>query len=55
VLGASIVIELHLTRSGVFLLGAFTELRKATISFVMSVHPYVRPHGIIRLPLDVFP
>ena len=31
-------------------LGAFTELRKATISCVMSV----RPHGTIRLPLDAF-
>ena len=39
-------------------LGAFSELRKATISFVMcvclSVHPSVRPHGMTRLPLDGF-
>ena len=31
-------------------LGAFAELRKATISFVMSV----RPRGTTRLPLDGF-
>jgi hypothetical protein len=31
-------------------LGAFSKLRKATISFVMSV----RPHGTTRLPLDGF-
>jgi len=31
-------------------LGAFAELRRATISFVMSV----RPHGTTRLPLDGF-
>ena len=35
-------------------LGAFAELRKATIIFVMSVRPSVRPHGTTRLPLDVF-
>jgi len=33
-----------------WLLGAFTDLRKATISFVMSV----LPHGTTRLPLDGF-
>ena len=32
-------------------LGAFARLRKATISFVMSVRLYVRPHGTTRLPL----
>jgi len=31
-------------------LGAFAELRKATVSFVMSVCP----HGTTRLPLDGF-
>jgi hypothetical protein len=31
-------------------LGAFAKLRKAAISFVMSVHP----HAAIRLPLDEF-
>jgi hypothetical protein len=36
------------------LLGAFAELRKATISFVMSVSPSVRPHGTTWLPLDEF-
>jgi hypothetical protein len=35
--------------------GAFAKLRKVTISFVMSVRlPYVRPHGITRLPMDGF-
>jgi hypothetical protein len=29
-------------------------LRKATICFVMSVRPSVRPHGTTRLPLDGF-
>jgi len=33
-------------------LGAFAELRKATISFVMSFRPSVYPHGTTRLPLD---
>ena len=33
-----------------WLLGAFTELRKATITFVMSV----LPRGTTRLPLDGF-
>jgi len=36
-------------------MGAFTKLRKATISFVMSVLPPARPHGTTRLPLDGFP
>jgi len=37
-------------------LGAFAKLRKATISFVMSVclSVYVCPHGTTRLPLDRF-
>jgi len=35
-------------------LGAFTKLRKATISFVVSVRLCVRPHGATRLPLDGF-
>jgi hypothetical protein len=38
--------------------GAVTELRKATISFVtslsLSLRPSVRPHGTIRLLLDWF-
>jgi len=33
-----------------FFFVAFAKLRKATISFVMSV----RPHGTIRLPRDEF-
>ena len=33
-----------------YFLGAFAKLRKATVSFVMSV----RPHGTTRLPLDGF-
>ena len=35
-------------------LGAFAKLRKATISFVMSVRLPVRRHGTTRLPLDGF-
>ena len=35
-------------------LGACAKLRKAIISFVMSVRPYVRPLGITGLPLDRF-
>ena len=31
-----------------YFLSAFTKLRRATISFIMSV----RPHGTTRLPLD---
>jgi hypothetical protein len=32
----------------------FANLRKATISFVVTVHPFVRvyPHGTTRFPLD---
>ena len=33
-------------------LGAFANLQKATISFVMSVRPSVSPHGTTRFPLD---
>jgi hypothetical protein len=32
--------------------GAFANLQKATISFVMSVCPSVSPHGTTRFPLD---
>jgi len=35
-------------------LGAFAKLRKATISFVMSVRLSVRPHRTARLPLEGF-
>jgi hypothetical protein len=35
-------------------LGAFAKFRKATISFVMSVCPSVRPHGTTRLPQGSF-
>ena len=35
-------------------LGAFEKLRKATISFVMTVRPSVCPHGPTRLRLDGF-
>jgi hypothetical protein len=42
-----------------YYLGAFGKLRKAIISFVISdcpsFRPFVGPHGIARLPLDVFP
>jgi len=34
------------------LLGAYTKLRKAIISFVMSVRPSVCPRGTSGLPLD---
>jgi len=36
-------------------LSAFSELRKATISFVMSVHLSVHPHGALRFPLNEIP
>jgi hypothetical protein len=39
------------------LLGAFAKLRKATITFVMSICPSVRlsvPHETTQLPLDEF-
>jgi len=36
------------------LLGAFTKLREATMTFVMSVRPFVCPHWTARLPLDEF-
>ena len=32
--------------------GAFPELRKATLSFVMSVCPSIFQHGTTRLPLE---
>jgi hypothetical protein len=35
-------------------LGALAKLRKATIIFVVSGRPSVRPHGITRLLLDGF-
>jgi hypothetical protein len=35
-------------------LDAFTALRKATVTFVMSACPSIRPHGMTRLPLDGF-
>ena len=36
------------------ILGAFGNLGKATISFVPSVRPSVRPHGTTRLSLEGF-
>ena len=44
---------LHHLTVGEFL-SAFAKLRKATVSFVMSVLPYALLHGTIRLPLDGF-
>jgi len=48
--------SLHILPNSLF--GAFAELRKATMSFVMSVclsvRPPARPHGTTRLPLDEF-
>ena len=35
-------------------LGTFAKLRKATLSFVISACPSVRPHGTSRHPLDWF-
>jgi hypothetical protein len=40
--------------AAVRLLGAFEKLRKATISFIVSVSLSVRPHGSTRLLLDGF-
>ena len=37
-----------------FILGAFGKLRKATVSFVMSVRLCLRPHGKTLLPLEDF-
>jgi hypothetical protein len=34
-------------------LGAFAKLRKATVSFVMSVHLSVHPHRTIRIFHDI--
>jgi len=39
---------------GLFILGAFAKLLKATIRFVMSVCPSVCPPRTTRLPLDGF-
>jgi hypothetical protein len=36
------------------LLGEFAKLRKSTVSFVMSVRLYIRPHGTCGVPLDGF-
>jgi len=35
-------------------LGAFAKLQKATVSFVISVRPFVCPHGTTGLQLDGF-
>jgi len=39
---------------GRLFLGAFAKLRKAIVSFVMSVFPTFRLHGTTGLPLDGF-
>ena len=39
---------------GKVFLGAFPKLRKATISFIVSVCPCICPHRITRLPMDGF-
>jgi hypothetical protein len=41
-------------RYSIILLGAFVKLRKATISFVLSVCLSVCPHGKTRLPMNGF-
>jgi len=46
--------ELSQKRQSHRFLGAFAKLRKATISFVMTVRLSVRPHGTTQLPLDGF-
>jgi len=38
------------SKTSCYWLGEFAVLRKATVSFVMSV----RPHGTTRLPLDEY-
>jgi len=38
----------------VLFLGAFAKSREASVSFVMSVRVYVRPHGTAPLPLNGF-
>ena len=40
--------------SSLVCLGVCANFRKATISFVMSARPSVRPHGTTRVPLDGF-
>jgi hypothetical protein len=42
------------TQGNTRILGAFEKLRKTTISFVVYVSLYVRPHETTRLPLDGF-
>jgi hypothetical protein len=37
-----------------FFFNSFAELRKYTISFIMSVCPSFRPHGSTALPVDRF-
>jgi hypothetical protein len=39
-------------RNFLYFLGLFAKLRRANISFVMSLCPSVRPRGTTRLPLD---
>ena len=43
-----------LFRHDLMFVGAFAKLRKATVSFVMSVRPSVRPHGTTLMQLDGF-
>jgi hypothetical protein len=50
----SINVPTYLICIGSVFLGAFAKLRKATISFVMSICPSVCPHGTTWLPLDRF-
>ena len=46
--------EVKLFRNYYVFLDAFAKLRKATISFVMSVHPSICPRGTTWLPIDGF-
>jgi hypothetical protein len=46
--------KIQVCEQNVEFLGAFSNVRKAPISFVMSIRPSVCPHGSTRLPLDGF-
>ena len=50
----SVIFACRKGNTSMFFLGVFAKLRKATISFVLSVLLSVRPHGITLLLLDGF-
>jgi hypothetical protein len=47
-------LKVEIVRNYDSFLGTFTKLRKANISFIISVRPSVRPNKSTRLPLDRF-